>query len=75
MHIGQIFGAYKAEFECKKGSLIRRLYMQNAVVFNAYCTEISRILGTNLVHTIEAAETLDIQLDSTDLYISKIFST
>ena len=75
MHIGQIFGAYKAEFECKKGSLIRRLYMQNGVVFNAYCTEISRILGTNLVHTIEAAERLDIQLNSTDLYISKIFST
>ncbi len=70
MYIWQIFGAYRAEFECKKGSLIRRLYMQNAVVFNTYCTYISRILGINLVHTIEAAERLDIWLDSTNLYIS-----
>ena len=60
MHIGQIFGAYRAKFECKKGSLIRRLYMQNTVVFDIYCTYISRILGINLVHTIEAAERLDI---------------
>ena len=27
------FGAYRAEFECKKRSLICRLYMQNAMVF------------------------------------------
>jgi hypothetical protein len=60
VHFGQIFSAYKAEFKGKKGSLIRRLYMQNAVVFNTYCTYISRILGINLVHTIEAAERLDI---------------
>ena len=37
VHIGQIFGVYRAEFECKIVSLIRRLYMQNAVVFNIYC--------------------------------------
>ena len=70
VHIRQIFSAYRAEFKCKKGSLIRRLYMQNAVVFYTYCTYISRILGINLVHTIKAAERLDIWLNLTNLYIS-----
>ena len=67
--LGSIFGVYRAEFECKKGSLIRRLYMQNALVFNIYCTYISRILGINLVYIIEAVERLDIWLDLTNLYI------
>ena len=44
--------------------------MQNAVVFNTYCTYISRILGTSLVYTIKAAERFDIWLDSTNLYIN-----
>ena len=69
MHFGQIFGAYRAEFECKICRLIRRLYMQNAVVLDTYCTYISRILDTNFVHTIEAAERLNIWLNSTNLYI------
>ena len=69
MHIRQIFSAYRAEFKCKKGSLICRLYMQNAVVFYIYCTYILRILGINLVYIIEAAERLDIWLNSTNLYI------
>ena len=72
MHIGQIFGVYRAEFECKKCRLICRLCMQNAVVFNTYCTYISRILDTNLVYTIEAVERLDIWLDSTNLYINEL---
>ena len=50
--------------------LIHRLCMQNAVVFNTYCMYISRILGTNLVYTIEAVERLDIWPDSTNLYIN-----
>jgi len=73
VHIGQIFGVYRAEFECKMESLIRRLIrrlcMQNAVVFDTYCTYILRILGTNLIYTIEAAERLDIWLSLTNLYI------
>jgi len=73
VHIGQIFGVYRAEFECKMESLIRRLirrlYMQNAVVFDTYCTYISRILGTNLMYTIKAAERLNIWLSSTNLHI------
>ena len=44
--------------------------MQNAVVFNIYCTYISRILGTNLLYTIKAAERLNIWLDLTNLYIN-----
>ena len=44
--------------------------MQNAVVFNIYCTYISRILGTHLVYTIKAAERLNIWLNSTNLYIN-----
>ena len=76
MHIGQIFDIYRAEFKCKMESLIcrliRRLYMQNAVVFNIYCKYISRILGTNLVYTIKAVERLDIWLNSTNLYILNI---
>ena len=60
MHIGQIFGVYRAKFECKKGSLIHRLYMQNAVVFDIYCTYISRILGIDLMNMIKAAERLNI---------------
>ena len=67
MHIRQIFSAYRAEFKCKKGSLIRRLYMQNVVFFYTYCTYILRILGINLVYTIEALERLDIWLDLTNV--------
>ena len=70
MHIRQIFSVYRAEFKCKKCRLIRRLCMQNAVVFNTYCTYISRILGTNLLYTIKAAERLNIWLNSTNLYIN-----
>ena len=69
VHIGQIFGVYRAEFECKKCRLIRRLCMQNTVVFNIYCTYILYILGTNLVYIIKAAERLNIQLNLTNLYI------
>ena len=69
MYIGQIFGVYRADFKCKKGSLIRRLYMQNAVVFDTYCTYISRILGINLIYIIEVAKKLNIWLNSTNLYI------
>jgi len=73
VHIRQIFGVYRAEFKCKMESLIRRLIcrlcMQNAVVFNIYCTYILRILGINLIYTIEATERLDIWLGSTNLYI------
>ena len=72
MHIGQIFGVYRAEFKCKKCRLIRRLHMQNAVVFNTYCTYISRILGTNLIYTIKAAEKLNIWLNLTNLYIHRL---
>ena len=78
VHIGQIFDIYRAEFKCKMESLIcrliRRLYMQNAVVFNIYCTQISRIFSTNLVHTIEAAERLDIWLNLTNLNILYVIS-
>ena len=69
MYIGQIFGTYRADFKCKKGSLIRRLYMQNAVVFDTYCTYISRILGINLIHIIKVAKKLNIWLNLTNLYI------
>ena len=64
MHIRQIFGVYRAEFKCKIESLIRRLihrlYIQNAVVFDTYCTYILYILGTNLIYIIKAAERLNI---------------
>ena len=43
--------------------------MQNVVVFNTHCTYISRILGTNFVHTIEATKRLNIWLNITNLYI------
>ena len=46
--------------------------MQNAVVFNTYCTYISRILGTNLIYTIKAAEKLNIWLNLTNLYIHRL---
>ena len=69
MHIGQIFGAYRAEFECKICRLIRRLCMQNTVVFNTYCTYILRILGINFVYIIKAVERLNIWLNLTNLYI------
>ena len=44
--------------------------MQNAVVFNIYCTYILRILGMNLLYTIKAVERLNIGLDLTNLYIN-----
>ena len=69
MHIRQIFGTYRADFKYKKGSLIYRLYMQNAVVFNTYCIYISRILGINLIYIIEVAKRLNIWLNLTNLYI------
>ena len=69
MYIGQIFGIYRADFKYKKGSLICRLYIQNAVVFNIYCTYISHILGINLIYIIKVTEKLNIWLNLTNLYI------
>ena len=42
------------------------------MVFNIYCTYISRILGINLIYTIKTAERLNIWLNLTNLYIYRL---